>query len=94
MRCVAEPRQTIEAEIVEDEIKRQFSMRGFTEPKFRKVKNGIAFDVPEKDEEYLRTAIDVNVGAFLVGEVSSKEKLTSMASARGRKPQEREMARA
>jgi len=93
MRCVAEPRQTVEPEIVKDEIERQFSMRGFTIPKFRQVKNGIAFDVPEKDEEYLRTAIDVNVGAFLAGEVSTKEKLTALASTKGRKPVEKGVER-
>ena len=79
MKFIAEPRQTVGTEIVEDEIRRQFSMRDFTPPKFKKVKNCLAFDMPEKDEDYLRTAIDVNVGAFLVGEVSEKEKLKSLA---------------
>jgi len=93
MQCVVKPGDIAGAKVAEDAIKEQYSLRDFKElPKFRKVKDGIVFELPEeeKDREYLLGAIAANVvEKFLAKAVSVKEKL-STPLVKGRKPQERE----
>jgi hypothetical protein len=78
MKFTVEPKQSVGSEIVQDEISRQFAMRDFVSPKFKKVKDSITFEVPEKIAAYLQGAIEANVSAFLAGAVDVKEKLGTL----------------